>query len=258
MAMRDDPSDKVSTGEPPRPARDIHLPSHGVSVNHTKALIAGAVLWIGWLAMVWAVTSGRTGAIDERGLLFARTPDTLGLIGGDGILEAVRDITALGGVFLTTVFAAAAVVALLFLRLKREAVLYAATVFFGWMLNNAMKALVGRERPELVPHLAIADGNSFPSGHSFASAMVYIAMALAFASMSNRHSVRYTIVGSAMGLSGAIAWSRVILGVHYPSDVIAGWLGGAAWAFTAAALLYRPARAVADSDVAERLGPAEQ
>ena len=81
-------------------------------------------------------------------------------------------------------------------------------------------------------------------------------MALAFASMSARHSVRYTIVGSAMVLSAMIAWSRVMLGVHFPSDVTAGWLGGAGWAFLAAALLYKPAKAAADSELAKGLDPA--
>ena len=71
-------------------------------------------------------------------------------------------------------------------------------------------------------------------------------MALAFAAMTSRHSVRATIVASAMIVSLLIAFSRVWLGVHYPTDVIAGWLGGAGWAFAASALLYRPARAVAD------------
>jgi undecaprenyl-diphosphatase len=125
------------------------------------------------------------------------------------------------------------------------------------MLNNTMKAAVGRERPNLVPYLTEANGMSFPSGHAFASAMVYIGMALAFASMSKRHSVRYTLIGVAMVLSALIAWSRVLLGVHYPSDVIAGWLGGAAWAFTAAALLYKPARAAADSETARKLDPTQ-
>jgi undecaprenyl-diphosphatase len=60
-----------------------------------------------------------------------------------------------------------------------------------------------------------------------------------------------------MVLSALIAGSRVILGVHFPSDVVAGWLGGAGWAFLAAALLYKPARAAADSKAAEKLDPTQ-
>ena len=84
----------------------------------------------------------------------------------------------------------------------------------------------------------------------------FVATDFAFAPMSRRHSVRYTLIGSAMVLSAMIAWSRVMLGVHFPSDVTAGWLGGAGWAFLAAALLYKPTRAAADSEVAETLDPA--
>ena len=106
--------------------------------------------------------------------------------------------------------------------------------------------LVGRPRPDLVPHLTEAGGSSFPSGHSFNSAVVYISIALAFAALSPRQSARATVVLAAMALTLLVALSRVWLGVHYPSDAVAGWLGGAGWAFTAAALLYRPAKAVAD------------
>ena len=87
---------------------------------------------------------------------------------------------------------------------------------------------------------------SFPSGHSFNSAVVFIAIALAFAAMSPRQSVRLTLIGSAVVLTLLVAISRVWLGVHFPSDVAAGWLGGAAWAFTASALLHRPAKVVAE------------
>ena len=152
-----------------------------------------------------------------------------------------------------TNFAIGAVVALLFLGLRREAVLFAMTVAGGWIANTALKGIVGRERPQIVPHLMEAGGESFPSGHSFNAAVVYIAMALAFAAMSSRHSVRYTLVATAMILSAMIAWSRVMLGVHFPSDVTAGWLGGAGWAFLAAALLYRPAKAAADRAAGEAL-----
>ena len=104
---------------------------------------------------------------------------------------------------------------------------------------------------------------SFTRGRKWTAGFnVVVALLSAFAIvvminyLAARHSVRYTIVGSAVLLSAMIAWSRVMLGVHFPSDVTAGWLGGAGWAFLAAALLYRPARAAADSEVAKELDPA--
>ena len=250
--------DIVLPDEPPLPSENIRIPQRGFTVDRTKALIVALICIAGWAAMIWTVTNDMTGPLDRAGLLLYRTGTDLAPRGPAFLQEAIRDTTALGGVFLSTLATIAAIVALLFLRLRREAVLFAATVIIGWMINNAMKALIGRARPEIVPHLAIADGNSFPSGHSFASAMIYIGMALAFASMSNRHSVRYTIVGAAMVGSAAIAWSRVLLGVHFPSDVVAGWLGGAGWAFLAAAILYKPARAAAESEAADRLDPSHQ
>ena len=253
--MQTSQSDLVEPQEPPIPAETLRLPERGFAVSRPKALAVAAIFWAGWAAMIWAVLDRRTGPLDTAGLMWFRTGPDFAARGAGYVTEAIRDMTSLGGVFLSTLATLAAVVALLFLKLRREAVLFAATVFLGWMLNNAMKALIGRERPTLVPYLTEAGGMSFPSGHSFASAMVYIGMALAFASLSRRHSVRYTLVGAAMGLSALIAWSRVLLGVHFPSDVVAGWLGGAAWAFTAAALLYKPARAAADSETARRLDP---
>lgn len=248
-------SDIVKPNEPPIPAETVRLPERGFAISRTKALAVSAVCWAGWAVMIWAVLTQRTGGLDSSGLMWLRSGPDFGALGAGYVTEAVRDITALGGVFLSTLATIAAVVALLFLKLRREALLFAATVILGWMLNNTMKALVGRERPSLVPHLTDAGGMSFPSGHSFASAMIYIGMALAFASLSKRHSVRYVVIGSAMVISALIAWSRVLLGVHYPSDVIAGWLGGAAWAFLAEALLYKPAKAAAESPAAEKLDP---
>ena len=245
--MQNPASDRVVPAEQPIPAETVALPERGFTIHRGKALIAAAILWAIWALMVWLVTNGKTGDFDRSGLLLYRAGLDYHPLGGNLLQEAVRDVTALGGVLLSTLASVAAVIALLFLRLRSEAVLFSLTVIIGWALNNTMKALVGRERPTLVPHLTEAGGYSFPSGHSFASAMIYIGMALAFASMSDRHSVRYTLVGAAMLISGMIAWSRVMLGVHFPSDVVAGWCGGAAWAFTAAALLYHPAKAAADS-----------
>jgi undecaprenyl-diphosphatase len=225
----------------PVPAAPLALPTRGFAIDRRKALAAAAACWAGFAAIVAVVLSGSAGWLDEPGLLAARTGPERAFAGSALLLEIVRDITALGGVFLRNLFALAAVAALLFLRLRREAMLFAMTVALGWIVNSAVKLLVGRDRPQIVPHLMEAGGDSFPSGHSFNAAVVYVAMALAFASLSRRQSVRVTLIASAMALSALVAWSRVLLGVHYPSDALAGWLGGAGWAFLAAAMLDRPA-----------------
>ncbi len=229
------------------PSETLVLPQRGYGINRRKALVVAALCWAGFAVMVWLVLTDGAGWLDEPGLLAARTGEGREFAGTALMLEIVRDVTALGGVFLRNLFAVAAVVALLFLKLRREAVLLFLTVALGWIVNTAVKGFVGRERPQIVPHLMEAGGESFPSGHSFNSAVVYIAIALAFAALSRRHSVRYTVILAAMLVSAMVAWSRVLLGVHFPSDVIAGWLGGAGWAFLAAALLYAPAKAAADS-----------
>jgi undecaprenyl-diphosphatase len=224
----------------------VTLPSRGYRIDPRKALGVAALGWAGFAVIAWAVHSGHTAAIDKAGILFWRGSD-LQPSGSPAVLEDVRDVTALGGVLLRNFFALMAVVALLFLKLRREATLLVLTVMVGWIVNSGLKHLVGRARPEIVPHLMEASGNSFPSGHSFNSAVVYLSIALAFAAISPRESVRLTIVATALVVSLLIAWTRVWLGVHWPSDVTAGWLGGVAWAFTASALLYRPAKAAADT-----------
>ncbi|WP_068076344.1 phosphatase PAP2 family protein [Novosphingobium lentum] len=228
----------------PLPA--IPLPARTFRIDPRHALIASAVCWIGFAAIVAMVQTGRTGAIDSAGLLFWRSGNDLRPGGPPWLLEGVRDMTALGGVLLRNLFAIAALVALLFLRLRREAVLLAGTIGGGWIVDSLIKALVGRARPQIVPHLTEAAGLSFPSGHSFNSAVVYLAIALAFAAISPRQSVRVTLVACATVLVVLIGVSRVWLGVHFPSDVAAGWLGGAGWTFLASAALHRPAKVVAE------------
>jgi undecaprenyl-diphosphatase len=228
------------------PQETVTLPARGWRIDRRKALAVSALCWTGFALIVWLVTAGRSGPVDDLGLLFWRGGRELRPVGPEFLLEAVRDLTALGGVLLRNLIALGAVVALLFLRLRREAVLLTLTIVFGWAIEFAIKTLVGRPRPEIVPHLTEAGGASFPSGHSFNSAVVYLAIALAFATLSARGSVRATVIATAVVLSLAVAWSRVWLGVHFPTDVIAGWLGGAGWAFLAAALSQRPAKAVAD------------
>jgi undecaprenyl-diphosphatase len=195
--------------------------------------------------MTGAVLTGQSESIDSAGLLFWRHGAVLPLNGQPYLLDLMRELTAYGSVLVRNLIVLAAVTALILLRIRREAAILAGTIVSGWVLNSALKLIVGRPRPSIVPHLTQAGGHSFPSGHSFNSALVYIAIALVFAAMCPQRSVRWMLIGSAIVLSLSIAFTRVWLGVHYPSDVVAGWLGGAGWAFMAAAVLQKPVLAAA-------------
>ncbi len=238
------------------PEQTITLPARRWRIDPRKTGAVAALCWAGFALIVWLTTTGRSAALDSAGLLFWRHSD-LTPRGPGFLLEAARDVTALGGVLLRNLIALGAVAALLFLRLRREAILLGSIVMLGWLLGWSLKMLIGRARPEIVPHLMHAGGASFPSGHSFNSAVVYIGIALAFAAMSQRASVRLTLITAAIVLSLAVAWSRVWLGVHFPTDVVAGWLGGAGWAFLAAALLQPSARRVAEAVKPVGTPPAE-
>ncbi|TCM21432.1 undecaprenyl-diphosphatase [Novosphingobium sp. PhB165] len=215
-------------------------------IDPRKAGIAALACWAGFALFAWAVPAGRTRQFDQLGLMFWRAHD-LHPLGPPWVLEWVRDLTAMGGFLQLKLYTIMAFVALFWLRRRREAVLLALTVLSGSAVNALLKLVFGRPRPEIVPHLTEAGGASFPSGHSFNSASTYIALALAFAALSPRANVRHTLIAGSIVLSLMVAWSRVWLGVHWPSDVMAGWLGGAAWTFTASALLYRPARVVLET-----------
>lgn len=239
QAERQGPADPQGQPDP------IAIPAHGWRIDPGHAVIAAALCWAGFAVVALLVMNGHGASLDSAGLRAWRSGAELGAPGPAWLTEQIRDITALGGVTLRNLIAIGAISALLFLRLKREALLLAATIMGGWAAGSLLKLLVGRPRPDIVPHLMEVTGHSFPSGHSFNAAVVFIALGLAFAALSRRRAVRWTIIGSAVALSLLIALSRVLLGVHYPSDVLAGWLGGAGWAFLATALLHRPAKTMA-------------
>jgi undecaprenyl-diphosphatase len=148
-------------------------------------------------------------------------------------LNAVMlDLTTLGGESVLTVVVLFALGFLLALRRYRTAGFVLAAVIGGVLLMDAIKAVVGRERPpEPMAGLVYAPHSpSFPSGHAMVSAVVYLTLALVAAPAFPGRRVRAYLVGSSLVLVFLVGLSRIYLGVHFVTDVLAGWLGGLAWA----------------------------
>ena len=192
-------------------------------------LAAGAV-WA-FLNVADEMAEGETEAIDRRLIMLLRTPGDLNNpIGSKNVEEAVRDVTALGGTTLVIVVTLVSVLAFLFHKKRIHALVMAVVVLAAWASSSATKALYGRPRPELVPHQAYVYSASFPSGHSTMSTTAFLTLAMLVASLEARRRSKALAYGLAAAVIVGVGFSRVYLGVHWPSDVLAGWCLGAAWA----------------------------
>lgn len=144
------------------------------------------------------------------------------------LLSAAKAATAIGSPVAVNVVAAVVALVLLVVRWWRAAVVVALARVGELVCESAVKVLVARPRPTLVDPVASASGYSFPSGHAGGSAAVYGALMLVGVGVVARWA-RLSLVTGAAVLVGAVAVSRVLLGVHYPSDVAAGVVLGLAW-----------------------------
>jgi undecaprenyl-diphosphatase len=141
-----------------------------------------------------------------------------------------REITSLGGGAVLSLMTLLVVGYLLIERLYASAVLILVSVGGGTLLTAGLKGFFERDRPNVVPHLTDALSKSYPSGHSMMSSVVYLTLAVLLARTMKRRRVKIYLVSTALFLSFLVGLSRVYLGVHYPTDVVAGWAGGTAWA----------------------------
>jgi undecaprenyl-diphosphatase len=114
--------------------------------------------------------------------------------------------------------------------MRRAALYLLLAIGGGLLLSLALKAGFQRPRPDLVSHGSMVYTASFPSGHSMLSAIVYLTGGAMLALEHERRAVRIYIIGCAVAATVLVGTSRVYLGVHWPTDVLAGWAGGAAWA----------------------------
>lgn len=192
-------------------------------------LILGC-LWI-FLSLAEAVEEGSTHELDERIVRAMRHPDDPSrTFGPTWFEELIRDVTALGGVFVLVLVTALVAGFLAIQKCYHAMWFILISTLGGLAASSALKELFDRPRPDIVPHLSHVHTSSFPSGHSMLSAVVYLTLASLLVRLVDRKRLKFYILGSALLITGLVGISRVIVGVHYPTDVLAGWSAGLCWA----------------------------
>ena len=183
------------------------------SIRHALALIALAGVWLAMLL------SGR-GALDRS------LAEAIYAGGRPALIAAARFFTNIGEPTVVLVLGFLVAGWLWVKGRARFGLGLLLIVLVGRGLTEVQKYWVARARPEVEPHLVVVKTSSFPSGHAANSMILGLALALA---LTRPGTVRRIAVGLAILLSLLIGTSRVMLGVHWPSDVIGGWAFGMLW-----------------------------
>jgi len=213
-----------------QPVGSLRFPAGLLGGITTSCVVAFAVL-TGLVASHWPVLLAGDRAVEAAAHGDVLTQHWL--------LVAARTATAIGNPVVVDVVAVVAVVVVLVLKWWHGAVVVALARAGELACESTVKLLVARPRPALVHPVASASGYSFPSGHAGGSAAVYGALALVVIARVARWARLMLATGTAL-LVGAVAVSRVLLGVHYPSDVAAGAALGLAWVSAAALVVSLP------------------
>jgi undecaprenyl-diphosphatase len=168
--------------------------------------------------------------IDNQILRSFRHPEDPAVpIGPHWLPEVARDITALGSGAGLTLVSAILVGFLCLNRRFRAAGFLISSLGSGLGLCQFLKDLFVRRRPTVVPHLTHFDPESFPSGHSMGSALVYLTLGGIISRQVKGWIAKFYFLSVAVVLTTLVGLSRLYLGVHYPSDVLAGWAAGSLW-----------------------------
>jgi undecaprenyl-diphosphatase len=204
-------------------------------------LLAGlAVVLLAWAFILISseMIEGGTRGFDMRLLLSARSLRA----GHTWVAEVMRDLSGLGSTAVLALFTVVTVGYLVLVSARATALLVATAVITGSLGVSGLKAGFGRLRPAADFAELIAPGLSFPSGHAGVSAIVYLTLGALLASTRRRSIERMYILAVALMMSLLVGLSRVALGVHWATDVLAGWAFGAAWALLWLLLARRFAR----------------
>lgn len=190
--------------------------------------VAIAIIF-GTLASI--ATAGNTLAFDRWLIAWLRDPFDSSLpIGPRWFRSTMLDLTGWGNTASLTVLTAIVAGYLLVMRKTATAVYLVSATAGGALINSTLKAIVDRPRPDIVAHLVEVSSASFPSGHAMNSAVVFLTLGAVLSRIHAQRQVRTYILTVAILLTVSIGFSRVYLGVHWPSDVLAGWMVGGVWA----------------------------
>jgi undecaprenyl-diphosphatase len=203
------------------------------------ALAIGALCALAFIRVAAFVAGETPGEFDVHIITALRNSNDLSdPIGPGWFEEAMRDLTALGGTTVLVMVTLTACGYLVMTGKTQSAYVLAASVVGAMLLSQALKFGYGRPRPDLVPHGARVYTLSFPSGHAMMSTAVYLTLAALFARTQEKTRVKIFIISIAAIVAILVGASRVYLGVHWPTDVIAGWAGGASWAIFCWLIMY--------------------
>jgi undecaprenyl-diphosphatase len=206
-----------------------------------RLLVRDVAMLVAGLAVVLSVyifieVAGDVGAGDTQELdmwalrALRRADDPHVPIGPSWLRDVAVDVTSLGSAVVVTLVTVAVVGFLLLKKMYGYASLVTVSSAGGALLNKLLKAHFARPRPEAVPHLREVFSMSFPSGHAMLSAVVYLTLGALLMPILKNKRERIYCLGVAMLSTLLVGASRVYLGVHYPTDVLAGWVIGLSWA----------------------------
>jgi undecaprenyl-diphosphatase len=205
------------------------LGDHGYKVILAVLLVVSGT-W-GFIELADRVNAGRTQNFDDWAIRTLRQKDNPDIpIGPPWLEEVGRDMTALGGVAVLTLVTLAVTGYFVIAGKRRAAAFLVFAVIGGLVLGSILKHHFARPRPELVKHLSRIYTSSFPSGHSMLSAVVYLTLGSLLMRFAPKRRLKLYYLCVAMLLTFLIGVSRVYMGVHYPTDVLAGWTAGLVWA----------------------------
>ena len=207
------------------------LPTARREVAMLAAIALAAASLVLFAQLADEVIEGETRAFDATVLLALRSAaDPSDPIGPGWLEDQMRDLTALGSLGILTLMSLAVVGFLILQGKRRTAVLVVAAVGGGMLVSMLTKLGFDRPRPDLVPHATQVYTASFPSSHAMMAAVTYLTLGALLARAQPRLRLKLYLIGLAATLTVLVGLSRVYLGVHWPTDVLAGWTLGAAWA----------------------------